>query len=295
MTAANLSASVAALAVLAHAAGGAAAQTAPAASAQGAPRAGETPWPIVLGQRAAALERDWPIVNQVVLVPDGRTYLDEIAKWSPAGRWPVLIEESNFTPMFVRAFAPDRVVRRESVGAMPADRAEREKLIATSAAEAISDGFADVIGAAAKRGVMPSMVVIASADDPAWTAAAALAAGRCAPIYFTSEPYGTPDDTMDAARFKALSAELERAAERTGLGWKGLGDALDAFVVCRDIAWKCDPELAPGLKIEIPSGPFPTAPGHWPWPPGPRIRASPAGFCFPLGGRGGRSRARGWA
>lgn len=262
MTAANLSASVAALAVLAHAAGGAAAQTAPVASAQGAPRAGETPWPIVLGQRAAALERDWPIVNQVVLVPDGRTYLDEIAKWSPAGRWPVLIEESNFTPMFVRAFAPDRVVRRESVGAMPADRAEREKLIATSAAEAISDGFADVIAAAAKRGVMPSMVVIASADDPAWTAAAALAAGRCAPIYFTSEPYGTPDDTMDAARFKALSAELERAAERTGLGWKGLGDAIDAFVVCRDIAWKCDPELAPGLKIEIPSGPFPTAPGQ---------------------------------
>ena len=57
MTAANLTASVAALAVLALAAGGAAAQTAPGTDSQGALRPGETPWPIVLGQRAAALER----------------------------------------------------------------------------------------------------------------------------------------------------------------------------------------------------------------------------------------------
>ena len=56
--------------------------------------------------------------------------------------------------------------------------------------------------------------------------------------------------------------ELERAADTTGLPWKGLGDAIDAFVVCRDIGWKCVPDLAPELKIEIPSGPFPTAPGQ---------------------------------
>ena len=255
-------ASIAAIATTALASQLGSAQAPPATGATGAPRASETPWPIVLGQRTAALERDWPVVNQVVLVPDGRTYLDEIAKWSPEGRWPVLIEDSFFAPMFVRGFAPDRVIRRESAGAMPTDRAEREKLIASSAAEAIVDGFNDVIGAAAKRGVTPSMIVIASADDPAWTAAAALSAGRCAPIYFSSEPYGTPDESMDAARFKALSTELERAADRTGLAWKGLGDAIDAFVVCRNIAWKCDPELAPGLKIEIPSGPFPTAPGQ---------------------------------
>lgn len=222
----------------------------------------ETPWPVVLGERTAALERDWKIIDQVVLVPDGRTYLDEIAKWSADARWPVLIEDEIYAPMFVRAFAPTRVLRRESVGAMPESRAEREKLIATSAAEAIADGFADVIGAAAKRGITPSMVILADADDPAWTAAAALAAGRCAPISFTSEPYGFPDDSLDAARFAALAAELERAADRTGLPWKGLGDAIDAFAICRNVAWKCTPVLAPNLKIEIPNGPFPTAPGQ---------------------------------
>ena len=247
----------AALAALASAGLDASAQSPTAGPAPAA-----TPWPVVLGQRTAALERDWRIVDQVVLVPDGRTYLDEIAKWSPEGRWPVLIEDGVYAPMFIRAFAPARVVRRESAGAMPADRTERERLIASSAAEAIHDGFADVVGAAAKRGVTPSMVVIASADDPAWTAAAALAAGRCAPIYFTSEPYGNPDDSMDSARFAALATELERAVERTGLPWKGLGDAIDAFVICRDIAWKCVPDLPPHLSIEIPGGPFPTAPGQ---------------------------------
>ena len=57
------------------------------------PTSAEVPWPVVLGQRTAALERDWKIVDQVVLVPDERTYLDELAKWSAEGRWPVLIED----------------------------------------------------------------------------------------------------------------------------------------------------------------------------------------------------------
>ncbi len=226
------------------------------------PTTAEVPWPVVLGQRAAALERDWKIVDQVVLVPDERTYLDEIARWSAEGRWPVLIEDRFYAPMFVRAFAPARVLRRESVGAMPTDRAEREKLIATTAAEAIADGSVDVLAAAALRGIAPSMIVLADAADPAWTAAVALAAGRCAPIHFTNTWYGRPDDTMDAVHVTMLSQELERAAERTDRAWKGLGDPIDAFVICRDIAWKCVPDLPSALRIEIPSGPYPTAPGQ---------------------------------
>jgi hypothetical protein len=226
------------------------------------PASAEVPWPVVLGQRVAALERDWKVVDQVVLVPDERTYLDEIAKWSADGRWPVLIEDAFYAPMFVRAFAPARVVRRSSVGEMPTERVEREKLIASTAAEAIADGSADVLDAAAKRGIAPAMLVVADAGDPAWTAAVALAAGRCAPIHFTNTWYGRPDDTMDAVHVTMLAQELERAAEATKRSWKGLGDAIDSFVVCRDIAWKCVPDLPPELRIEIPGGPYPTAPGQ---------------------------------
>ena len=235
--------------------GGSAPATTPAGNS-------ETPWPIVLGTRAAALERSWPIVDQVVLVPDGRTYLDELSRWTETTRWPVLFEDDVYAPLFVRGFKPARVVRRASVGAMPEARADREKLIATSAAEAIKDGAVDIVAACGARGFAPPMVVLASADDSAWPAAAALAAGRGAPIHWTSDDFGRVNDKMNSATFVRLATELERAADRTGLPWQGLGDAIDAFVVCREIAWKCDPDLPEALKVNIPSGPFPTAPGQ---------------------------------
>ena len=90
------------------------------ASAQDAPQAPQVPWPVQLGYRTAALERSWAIVDQVVLVPDARTYLDELSKWSESARWPVLIEDDLYAPLFVRGFGPARVVRRASAGAMPA-------------------------------------------------------------------------------------------------------------------------------------------------------------------------------
>lgn len=226
------------------------------------PQAPQIPWPVQLGYRAAALERSWPIVDQVVLVPDARTYLDELSKWSESARWPVLIEDDVYASLFVRGFAPKRVVRRESVGAMPADRAERERLISASAADAIADGSTDVIGACMKRQVPPSMVVLADAMDPAWTAAAALTAGRCAALHFSSESYGPPSATLGDAAFRRLANELEIAADRTGLPWKGLGDAIDAFVVCRDIPWKATPDLPAAIRVEINAGPFPTKPGQ---------------------------------
>jgi hypothetical protein len=77
--------------------GGSAPATTPAGNS-------ETPWPIVLGTRAAALERSWPIVDQVVLVPDGRTYLDELSRWTETTRWPVLFEDDVYAPLFVRGF-----------------------------------------------------------------------------------------------------------------------------------------------------------------------------------------------
>ena len=227
-----------------------------------APQQQQVPWPIQLGFRTAALERSWTIVDQVVLVPDARTYLDELSRWSEHTRWPILIEDDFYAPLFVRGFAPKRVIRRASIGAMPTELAERERLITTSAAEAIFDGSVDIIGACLKRAVPPSMVVLTDAMDPAWTAAAALAAGRCAPISFSSAKYGIPQETLDDEAFRRLATELEVAADRTSLPWKGLGDAIDAFVICRDFAWKATPNLPDGSRIEIGSGPFPTKPGQ---------------------------------
>ena len=245
-----------------------AASAAPAQTTESAPPTApaltpeQVPWPIALGMRTAALERSWPIVDQVVLVPDGATYLDEISRWSEAARWPVLFEDDLYAPLFVRGFEPKRVVRRASVGALAADRATRESLMRLAAADAISDGATDIVAAAGKRGFAPSMVIVSDATDTAWPAAVALAAGRGAPIRFTSARYGMPGEMLEARAFERLADEVESAAAATGLPWKDLGDAIDAFVICAFFGDKCDPALDASLRLEIPSGPFPTAPGQ---------------------------------
>ena len=38
---------------------------------------------VELGKRVAMVQYSLPLVNQVVLVPDEATYLDELSKWSP--------------------------------------------------------------------------------------------------------------------------------------------------------------------------------------------------------------------
>lgn len=222
----------------------------------------QVPWQIVLGARTAQVEHTWPVVDQVVLVPDGRTYLDELSRWSEKGRWPVLIEDGFFAPLFIRGFAPARVIRRSSIGVMPTDRTEREALLRGAVVEAIADGAADMQGAAARRGFTPSMVILADALDPAWTAAAALSAGRCAPISFTAADHGAPGDTLDEARFATLAGEVEDAARASGLPWKGLRDEIDAVLVCDSVALKSTPRLRPELRLEIKDGPMPTRAGE---------------------------------
>ena len=69
-------------------------------------------WAVKLGLRIEQVNRAFPVVDCVVLVPDAATYLDELGKWSPRGRWPVLFEDDQLAPMFIRRFRPSRVYRR---------------------------------------------------------------------------------------------------------------------------------------------------------------------------------------
>ena len=46
------------------------------------------PWPVKIGLRSLQVQQALPIIDRVVLVPDGATYLDELNRWSLSGRWP---------------------------------------------------------------------------------------------------------------------------------------------------------------------------------------------------------------
>jgi hypothetical protein len=208
----------------------------------------QIPFPLRFGARSEWLAQKQGVLNQVVLVPDGATYLDEIRQWTIDRRWPVLIEDDHVTPLFLQSFAPERVFRRASIGAMPPVEA-RAAAIEGAAAHAWTPGAASMKEALAGRGVPSIGVVLYDPADPAWPAAVALSAGRGQVLVPLTGNWGAPNDQLDPDRTTALCDAVRDAVAGTGLAWNGLGDEVDAVTICRSMAGKG----TPGERIEFAS------------------------------------------
>lgn len=210
------------------------------------------PWPVQLGMRVAATEALLPVVPQVVLVPDEATFVDEIGKWSLQGRWPVLIEDDRFAPLFVRAFKPQRVVRRTSIGPPPPPA---ELMVALDAAVSLAwGGSSDRSPREAfdKVGLVPAGAVITSVADPAWPAALALAAGRGQPLLFVDGDLGGTDDILDPAQFTSAKSVLEKALAEGGYPFRGVGDPIETVTVARTMAPRAKVPQPPALRPALP-------------------------------------------
>ncbi|NCF38750.1 MAG: hypothetical protein GWP75_01370, partial [Planctomycetia bacterium] len=151
------------------------------------------PWPVLLGAKVMLCEQNRPVASRVVLVPDESTYLEQLAKWSPAGQWPVLFEDDPGTPRFIRAFAPEEIVRvPPTERVLPADGEARRRL--ATIVTKISFGAADPSVAYdevySKFGWRPPGFVVTSMDDSAWTAAVAISAARGVPLAFVDGDFG---------------------------------------------------------------------------------------------------------
>jgi len=72
-------------------------------------------WPTRTGLRIANLRANIPTIDRIVLVPNEATFLAAVEQWSIKGRWPILIEDAQYTPMFMRRFHPTQVIRLPSV------------------------------------------------------------------------------------------------------------------------------------------------------------------------------------
>lgn len=195
-------------------------------------------WAIQLGLRVTAVERRLPVVDRVVLVPDAATCLDEISRWTLNERWPVLIEDAVYAPMFIRRFRPAEVVRVPSVGEAPAGP-ELHNAVDRAVASAWG-GTAPREAFAAVRHTPPG-IVIASAGDPAWIAAAALAAGRGQPVHWLEKDFGKPDSIMAPEKFAELRNDIDGALRSSGYGYAALGDEIDAITLCRRLAGRVAP------------------------------------------------------
>ena len=216
-----------------------------AAAAQPVHAQQATHWSITLGMRVEQVQRAFAVVDRVVLVPDAATYLDELSRWSPKGRWPVLIEDDRYAAMFIRRFGPSQIVRRQPVDKPAAvSRGELEAVVVRAwGGDPLRETIPDVLR---RQGCTPPGVVITSTKDPAWTAAVALAAGRGQPLAWLDESFGKPNHLLDARRFARLREAVDLLVSGTGYPYAGLGDAIDTITLCRDLAGRVDIAANPG-------------------------------------------------
>ncbi len=214
-------------------------------NASGRRATGPDHWAVKLGLRVRERARAAQTLDQVVLVPDAATFIDELARWSPTRRWPVLIEDDRLTPLFLRRFEPKRIFRRATVEGIDGVEPAVRRAVATARAGAI-DADLTIVEALRREGSAPPGVVIASAQDPAWVAAAALAAGRGQAVVWIDDDWGAPGDVLDADRAAAMQTRIDDAIADLGWTWSGEGDEIEAITVCRAMATRASRRLEGG-------------------------------------------------
>jgi len=208
------------------------------------------PWSALLGVRAAELQQKVPTQDRVVLVPDEATFIDEISKWKLQGRWPVLIEDEIYTPMFLRAFAPKHIVRRTERAAPLVDDAALKAAIEAAVTKAWGGDPSKQSPQQAiqLQGYAPPGLCVYACKDRAFVAAVALGAGRALiPVQIEGE-FGAVNDQMDAATFSKLDTAITNAFAATQLPFGDLGDTLEVLALCRSTAHRVVLNLPPAMQ-----------------------------------------------
>jgi hypothetical protein len=200
--------------------------TPPSTPAVAQPDAAQVPPGLALGHQALARRGQVPTAGVVVIVPDRAGFIEALEGWTPGLIYPVLIDDGSARAReeiagFVRGFRPGSVVRRAAAGPLTGERGPLRERIGRAAGRAAGDG----------PGV-PG-VVVADERDPAWVAAAALAAGHGQRILWVQGPEERRlSADLDHAAASALVGAIETGLDASGPDWRGLGDGVDAVTLC---------------------------------------------------------------
>ncbi|NER78238.1 MAG: hypothetical protein F6K42_01420 [Leptolyngbya sp. SIO1D8] len=205
----------------------------------------ELPPFVRLGVRAETMRMAWPQAPVVVIAPDAETALDAIGSWTPAVRFPVLIDDGSARARediarFVRAFAPERVLALEA----PEARA------ALAPSSRVASTYAEVWGAPTPEqlparwrttDVTPLGVVVASEGDAAWISAAALAIGRGQALVWVDPPRGALARNLRSDEVRLLDDAITRRLDDLDLEWRAIGDTIDAVTLCVNMPTRIAP------------------------------------------------------
>lgn len=198
-----------------------------------------------LGARVNFVQRQMTVASTLVLVSDEASYLRAIGGWTtgPQGalRYPVLIDDGSWASQqrimrFVRAFAPAMVVRWSATGAdakLDGEPMERAAAVDRVVARVWGAQDAKDLGAKWKEiGFDPPGVVVAWMEDPAWTAAAALAAGRGQVVQWVKPAPGEASGQWGMSDAENLNTEITRRLAASGREFAKIGDTIDAITLC---------------------------------------------------------------
>ena len=200
------------------------------------------------GLRIATLNSKISTVNRVVLVPDEATFLAAMGQWSLEGRWPILIEDNKYTPMFLQRFEQAEVIHVPAVkDPLPKGKTLQDSMLKAVVAAWNATDMESLQQTWKRLGWEPPGVVITSQNDPAWQAAVALAADRGQPLVFLEDNFGQPNDTLTAEQMQRLETSIENTVKQTGYPYKKLGDSIDTITLVRD--WGLNINLLKMLKI----------------------------------------------
>ncbi|MEG4587944.1 hypothetical protein QUA54_22400 [Microcoleus sp. MOSTC5] len=215
----------------------------------------QEPWPIQTGLRAAILRDNIPTVNRIVLVPDEATFLAAIQKWNLKGNWPILIEDKKYSPMFLQRFQPEEIVRLPSIKQQLPKGQKLQQLMRNAAAAAWNATDTQTLKTKwTQLGWEPPGVVITSENDPARSAAVALAAAHGQPLVFLEGNFGKPNDTLNNTQWKTLQTAVTKAVESTGYFYSQLADPIDTITIVRQLAVKYQSPGKPDEQLAVTDG-----------------------------------------
>ena len=201
-----------------------------------------------LGLRVEGVRAGTSTLDVVVVVPDGASYLEAIARWRPQVRYPVLIDDGTPTARdqiarFVRAYSPKRVVLwAHDGGPLPEDESERRSAIEDALVRSwLGDAgdMDDLLSFWRSREALAPGVVVSHPRDPAWTGAIALASFRAQPIVWAGRPSNV-NAMMTRAQVDDLAGEIEAKVATLLMDWRDLGDRIDSLTLCLQVPVKYD-------------------------------------------------------
>ena len=171
------------------------------------------------------------VVDRVVLVPDVAGFFAVIATWDEGQWFPILIDDAELAPKFLRAFRPAAVIRYPG-NPKPLDEAGLWS--AAEVAVAAAWGTGDAPDRAASRasappsglGATPPGIVFSTPTSPSLAGAVALAAGRFQPLV-RWEPTAMKGARLDEDAARVLAMDLETRVAGVTAKYASLGDDCD--------------------------------------------------------------------